>query len=169
MTGGWSGDIRLWDSNSGQELPSIMKQSSRIMAMSFSPAEPNLLASTGGDRSIRLWDLASQRERARLHGASAELSELAFSTDGQTIATGGHMNPITLWDASQTKAEIIAVPTKSRNCVLGFSEPLQDISHIAFSPDGNYLITCDANALRVWRAPSFKEIADREARLGRWR
>ena len=38
------------------------------------------------------------------------MSELAFSTDGQTIATGGHMNPITLWDASQTKAEIIAVP-----------------------------------------------------------
>src|SRR5262245_57398267 len=61
LTGGWSGDIRFWDSNSGQELPSIMKQSSRIYVMSFSPAEPNLLATTGGDRSIRLWNLASQK------------------------------------------------------------------------------------------------------------
>ena len=122
VTGGWSGDIRLWNSNSGQELPSIMKQSSRIMAMSFSPTEPNLLATTGGDRTSRLWDLGSQRERTRLHGASQELQELAFSPlDGQTIATGGAGDPITLWNAAQTKADIIMAPTKSRNCVLGYS------------------------------------------------
>ena len=29
VTGGWSGDIRLWNSHSGQEHPSIMKQTSR--------------------------------------------------------------------------------------------------------------------------------------------
>ena len=148
VTGGWSGDIRLWDSNSGQELPSIMKQSSRIYAMAFSPAEPNLLATTGGDRSIRLWELASQRERARLHGASQELSELAFSTDGQTIATGGLENPITLWDAAQTKAEIIAVPTKSRNCVLGFSE------------DGRQLVTIDATGRVMYRDPTSLAVLD---------
>ena len=50
-----------------------------------------------------------------------------------------------------------------------YKQPIQDISHITFSPDGNDLITSDPNALRVWRAPSFKEIADRETRLGRWR
>jgi WD40 repeat protein/predicted Ser/Thr protein kinase len=143
VTGGWSGDIQLWDSNSGQELPSIMKQPSRILAMSFSPPESNLLATTGGDQSIRLWDLASQRERVRLHGALEDLTELAFSPDGQMIATGGpERTPITLWDAAQTKAEIIAVPVKPRNCVLGFSE------------DGRQLMTIDATGRVMYRDPT---------------
>jgi len=148
VTGGWSGDIRLWDSNSGQELPSIMKQASRIYAMSFSPAEPNRLATTGADRTIYLWDLASQKERARLHGASEELSELAFSADGQTIATGGMDTPITLWDAAQTKAEVIEVPTQSRNCVLGFSG------------DGRQLVTIDAAGRVMYRDPTSLAVLD---------
>lgn len=139
VTGGWSGDIRLWDSTSGQELPSIMKQTSRIMAMSFSPADPNLLATTGGDRSIRLWDIASQKECARLHGAVEEIYELAFSPDGQTIATGGQGNPITLWNATKTKADIIAVPTEKRNGVLGYSG------------DGKQLVTVDTTGLVMKR------------------
>lgn len=148
VTGGWSGDIRLWDSNSGQELPSIMKQSSRIYAMSFSPVDPNLLAATGGDRSIHLWEMASQKERARLHGASEELSELAFSNDGQTIATGGIDTPITLWNAAQTKAEIIEVHTESRNCVLGFSE------------DRRQLVTIDATGRVMSRDPTSLAVLD---------
>jgi WD40 repeat protein len=65
--------------------------------------------------------------------------------------------------------KLIVWDTDTWQQVAAYKLPLQDISHITFSPDGNDLITSDANALRVWRAPSFKEIADREARLGRWR
>lgn len=143
VTGGWSGDIRLWDSNSGEELPSSMKQPSRIMALSFNPAEPNLLATAGGDRSIHLWDLTSQKIRTRLHGASAELLELAFSAgDGQTIATGGAEDPITLWNAAQTKADVITVSTEPRNCVLGYSK------------NGKQLVTIDATGQVMYRDPN---------------
>jgi WD40 repeat protein len=47
--------------------------------------------------------------------------------------------------------------------------PFQDITFLKFSPDGNDLITSDDDALRLWRAASFAEIAEREERLGRWR
>ena len=154
VTGGWSGDIRLWDSNSGQEIPSIMKQTSRIMAMSFSPAESNLLATTGGDRSIHLWDLSSQKVRTRLHGSSQEVHELAFSPlDGQTIATGGAGDPITLWNAAKTKANIITVSTKTRNCVLGYSE------------NGKLLVTVDATGQVMYRDPVSLAVLDAVCRL----
>jgi hypothetical protein len=79
----------------------------------------------------------------RLHGALEDLTELAFSPDGQMIATGGpERTPITLWDAAQTKAEIIAVPVKPRNCVLGFSE------------DGRQLMTIDATGRVMYRDPT---------------
>ena len=153
VTGGWSGHIRFWDSHSGRELPSIMKQTSRIMAMAFSPADPNVLATTGGDRSVRLWDVASQQERMRLHGAVEEVVELAFSPDGQTIATGGYSNPITLWNVAQTKADTIAVPTQTRNCVLGYSR------------DGETLVTIDATGRVLRRDPSSLAVLETICRL----
>ena len=120
-TGGWSGDIRLWDCKTGRERPSEMKQSSRIMAMAFSPSDPNLLATTGGDRSIRLWDIQSQKERTRFHGAFEELEELVFSPNGNMIATGGHANPISLWDPSKRKSNVITIPSQTRSAPLGYS------------------------------------------------
>jgi eukaryotic-like serine/threonine-protein kinase len=153
VTGGWSGHIRLWDNQSGRELPSIMKQTSRIMAMSFSPADPNVLATTGGDRSLRLWDLASQQERVRLHGAVEEIVELAFSPDGQTIATGGYSNPITLWNVARTKADTIAAPTEPRNCVLGYTR------------DGEQLVTIDATGRVMHRDPASLAVLETVGRL----
>jgi WD40 repeat protein len=131
-----------------------MKQSSRIMAMSFSPTKPNLLATTGGDRSIRLWDLGSRKEHTRLHGASEELQELAFSPlDGQTIATGGAGDPITLWNAAQTKADIITEPTETRNCVLGYSE------------NEKQLVTVDATGQVMYRDPTSLAVLDAVCRV----
>lgn len=143
ITGGWSGHIRLWDTSSGRERPSIMKQTSRIMAMALSPTDSNLLATTGGDRSIHLWDIVAQQEQVRLHGAEQELEELVFAPNGQTLATGGHQNPVTLWNAAQRKADILTVPTTSRNAVLGYST------------DGKRLLTIDTTGqVRVRDATS---------------
>ena len=59
--------------------------------------------------------------------------------------------------------------TKSWQQLASYDLPNHDISCIRFSPDCNDLIVSDAVALRVWRAASFEEIADREERLGRWK
>lgn len=102
ITGNWSGDIELWNSRTGEPIRSDMKQTARIMAITFNPADPNIFATTGGDRSIRIWNFETQEEMNRLHGAREEVEELAFSPDGETIATGGHANPIALWNATPT-------------------------------------------------------------------
>ena len=80
---------------------------------------------------------------------------MAFSPDGHRMVSGGE--------------KLIVWNTDTWQQVASYKLSIQDLNHITFSPDGNDLITSDPNALRVWRAPSFKEIADREARLGRWR
>jgi WD40 repeat protein len=80
---------------------------------------------------------------------------MAFSPDGRRMVSGG--DKLIVWD------------TDTWQQLATYKLPIHDISHILFSPDGNDLITSDANALRVWLAPSFKVIVDRETRLGRWR
>ena len=139
LTGNWSGDIEVWNSKTGESIRSNMKQSARIMAITFNPADPNIFATTGGDRSVRLWNFETQEEVSRMHGAKEEVEELAFSPDGQTIATGGHGNPIALWNVSDAKSEYLSIPTKHLNCALDFST------------DGKHVLTIDATGQLMYR------------------
>ena len=139
VTGGWSGDIRLWDTSSGIEIPSTMRQVSRVVSLSFSPANSNLLATTGGDRAIHLWNFSLQKEKARLQGGSDRLEALAWSPDGRLIATGGHDDGVVLWNAAQIKSDITSLTTEKRNHVLGYST------------DGDRLATIDTTGVVMYR------------------
>jgi len=46
-----------------------------------------------------LWDVPSQREIATLTGHSSFVYSVAFSPDGQTLASGSWDNTIKLWRA----------------------------------------------------------------------
>jgi WD40 repeat protein len=121
-------------------------------SLRFSPDGRYLVSGHDGDNL--LWDTHAWSRRS-LPGHELFIADMAFSPDGRRMVSGG--DKLIVWD------------TDTWQRLASYKQPLQDISHIAFSPNGNDLITSDANALLVWRAPSFKEIADREARLGRWR
>lgn len=151
VTGDYSGRIRLWNSESGVELPCALGQSSRIMDMVFSPGDTNVLASTGGDRTIRLWDFAAQKELMALHGnVGGHMEALAFSPDGALLASGGWSQPIMLWNPLARKSAEILIPQSSRTVPLGFL------------PDGRQFITADVRGtVKFWDAQTAREIAAR--------
>ena len=131
-TGGWSGDVRLWDLTTGEERPSTMKQTAKIFAMAFSPTDAKILATTGGDGSIRLWDITTRREHARMQGAVDEIHRLSFSPNGRWIATGGNPSPITLWDATDPRPDVTNVPTEDRTIILGYTDDQKQLFTIDF-------------------------------------
>ena len=51
-------------------------------------AQGRWLASTSGDKTVKLWDLATGKERVTLPGAEAVWS-VAFSPDGRLLASAG--------------------------------------------------------------------------------
>src|SRR5438105_3889753 len=55
-------------------------------------------ASCGYESVGRLCDAKTGRERAALRGHGRDVWALAFSTDGQTLASGGLDRTIILWD-----------------------------------------------------------------------
>jgi WD40 repeat protein/serine/threonine protein kinase len=85
---------------------------------------------------------------AVLKGHEFSVNCVAFSPDGNTIASGSYDNTIRLWDRASAKE--IAVLKGHENLVACF----------AFSPDGNTIASgSDDKTIRLWDRASLKEIA----------
>lgn len=65
-----------------------------------------LLASGGPaqDHTVRLWDVATGKERARLAGHSSGVSSLAFSPDGKRLVSGSEDSTALVWDLAEALA-----------------------------------------------------------------
>jgi WD40 repeat protein len=107
------GKVRIWEVATGKELPPLAAPWTQGIA--FAP-DDCLLATGGGaanesgtlEKPIRLWDTTTGEEVGRYEGhgtlvgstlMASEGSSLAFSPDGQTLATGLMDSTVLLWDA----------------------------------------------------------------------
>src|SRR4051794_25806481 len=61
------------------------------------------LASGSRDKTIKLWDVATGKERATLEGHTDCVCAVAYSPDGKTLASGSLDETIKLWDIPADK------------------------------------------------------------------
>jgi RNA polymerase sigma factor (sigma-70 family) len=102
--GGQSGSQdfpRLFDVASGALLHGFTFPNQWIMRLAFSPDGRTLLtASWQGGAPLRLWDVATGKERARFVGHQGTAFGVSFSRDGRTAISGGGDSTVLIWDVT---------------------------------------------------------------------
>ena len=132
-SGDFRGEIRLWNSKTGEYIQTLAKLRSGIMALVFSPDGEYLLA-TQRRRPYHaiVLNVTTGRKRVTFTEAGGTVGGAAISPDGKYAATaGGHKRPIDIWDLSTGKRYV--QPDGQSLSLVGTGEPRWSV---AFSADG---------------------------------
>jgi WD40 repeat protein len=141
------GTTTIWDTNTGEEIvtlhghapgQTVETRFNGVIGVSFSP-DGELLATASDDLTARIWDANSGQALFTLRGhGHAPVSippfdgviQVAFSPDGEQLATAGGDGTVKFWDVSNGQ-ELLTLDAHPDNVVID----------LAFSPDGGYLLT----------------------------
>ncbi len=150
-------EIKLWDVATSQELSTYSGYIGAVFSVAFSPDGQTLASGSCANRGehgsciegeIKLWDVATGQERVTLRGHTRWIESVAFSPDGNTLASASRDRTIKLWDVVNNE-ELVTL-----------SGHTSIVNSVAFSPDGNILASascgnivfdeCDEGEIMLW-------------------
>lgn len=107
------GSVELWTRSPQGQLQrrSLEGHIGDVTAVAFAPGG-GLVASSGLDGMIKLWDVKTGRRLSRVLAHAGGVRSLAFSANGSLLASGGEDQAVKLWDMAKLTATAEAEPPK---------------------------------------------------------
>jgi hypothetical protein len=158
-SGSFDKTIKLWRTDTGALARTLTGSGEAVVHIDFSP-DGRLLASAGDDKLIRLWRVSDGAPVRSLSG-SDHVYSVAFSRDGQWLASGGRArgNLATLWQQFFGNRMLGGNGKTSRLWRVSdgalqqeMSGHSDDVGSVALSSDGNWLATGGEDKIvNLWR------------------
>jgi WD40 repeat protein len=155
-----SGACKVWEADTGKELLTLPGVSACVNGVAFSPDGRLIAAAVGkygwpvSPGAVKVWEADGGKERASFPHPSG-CTCLAFSPDGQTLASGDSNASVRLWDVRSGK-ELLRMKGHSGAVV-----------RVVFRPDGQALASAsNDHTVRVWEAATGRQLLMFDAQDG---
>jgi RNA polymerase sigma factor (sigma-70 family) len=125
--------LPIYDVQTGKRVQTLAGHTEwETYAVAFAP-DGKTFASSGADKQVLLWDLATGKILHRLAGPTSPVTALAFSPDAALLAGGGADKTVRLWDTATGRLRRSLTGHRDWVCAL------------TFAPDGKSLVAgcCD--------------------------
>jgi WD40 repeat protein len=147
--------MRLWSVETGdsyctllldpQEMVvaiAVSRDGDRVASSTVVLPQPHHASSHALHRQVKIWDIRTQQCIQTLAVIDWDVQVLAFSPDGQWLATGGDRQ-LALWDV------------ETGQCLSDLRDPREPVLAVSFNHDQTHLITGQQNhAIRLWEIQS---------------
>ena len=144
LTAGADGTARLWDAN-GTQAAELRGHRGIVRAAAFDHKGLRIVTA-GDDDTVRVWDADGVMAIAMLDNGRTVAASVAFSPDGQRVATAGDIARV--WDG---RRGTLLRELRGHGAF---------VRTVAFSPDGRRLVTASPDrTARIWDAVSSTPLA----------
>jgi RNA polymerase sigma factor (sigma-70 family) len=141
---GKSGALAIWEAATAR-LRIRVETDGPVRGLALSP-DGKVVATAQMDNAVRLWDVRTGQAHTALRKRARAVRAVAFSPDGQRIATGDE-NAVRIWDLDAA-ADLVTLGED------------RAVRAVAFSPDGRRLLSAsDDGAVTIWDAETGKKLS----------
>ncbi len=143
--------IWLYDARTYKELALVTEHAAHVEILAFSPDGKTLVGVKASSDPIILWDMSKTsnfgKYKTSLKGHTRKITRIAFSSDGQTLASASEDRTVILWNP---------YTGKNKFTLKGHTKGVRSI---AFAPDNSMLASgSNDGTVRLWNAKTGKQI-----------